>query len=172
MFLIRSRIRRPEPHRHAADQRLGSLRGSDDPVAVRPGPLRIDSAGMAIYTPAPRPRGHREEALEPEITGAPDILSPGSHHKVSGRRFNGVSQAVSYGDDCSCATNYPIARLRYAHGHVVYCRTYGHSTMAVATGHKPVHTTIEVPASAPFGAARLEIVANGVGSDGISVHVR
>jgi hypothetical protein len=130
-----------------------------------------DNNGMAIYTPDEGPRGHLEEVLEPEILSAPDWLVPGSHHKVSGRRFNGASQAVSYGDDCSCATNYPIARLRYAHGHVVYCRTFDHSTMAVATRHKPVHTTVEVPASAPSGHAEFEIVANGVASDSVAVHV-
>jgi len=91
---------------------------------------------------------------------------------VHGRRFNGVSQACSYGDDCSCATNYPIARLRYDGGRVVHCRTYDHSTMAVATGHRIVHTTMEVPASAPSGRAHLEIVANGIASDPVAVHVK
>ena len=127
---------------------------------------------IAIATPAPRVRGHAEEALEPQITEAPEHLIPGGHHKVSGRRFNGVSQAVSYGDDCSAATNYPIARLRYADGRVVYGRTFDHSTMAVATGHHLVHTTVEIPASAPSGHAHLEIVANGIASDPVEVHVK
>ena len=127
---------------------------------------------IAIATPAPRVRGHAEEALEPQITEAPEHLIPGGHHKVSGRRFNGVSQAVSYGDDCSAATNYPIARLRYADGRVVYGRTFDHSTMAVATGHHLVHTTVEIPAAAPSGHAHLEIVANGIASDPVEVHVK
>jgi len=130
-----------------------------------------DNTGIAIGTPAPRVRRHAEEALEPEITDAPDHLTPGSHHKVSGRRFNGASQAVSYGDDCTSATNYPIARLRYPHDRVVYCRTFDHSTMGVATQHHIVHTTIEVPASAPSGPAHLQIVANGIASDPVEVHV-
>ena len=131
-----------------------------------------DNTGIAIGTPAPRVRRHAEEALEPEITGAPDHLTPGSHHKVSGRRFNGASQAVSYGDDCTSATNYPIARLRYPHDHVVYCRTFDHSTMGVATRQHIGHTTIEVPASAPSGQAHLQIVANGIASDPVEVHVK
>jgi hypothetical protein len=131
-----------------------------------------DNSGISIGTPAPRLHGHAEEALEPEITEVPDYLIPGSHHKVHGRRFNGASQACSYGDDCTCATNYPIARLRYAHDHVVYCRTFDHSTMAVATGHHRVHTTIEIPASAPSGRAHLEIVANGIASDPVEVHIK
>lgn len=91
---------------------------------------------------------------------------------MRGRRFNGESQACSYGDDCSCATNYPIARLRYDGGRVVYCRTYDHSTMAVAARQRIVHTTMEVPASAPLGRAHLEIVANGIAADPVEVHVK
>ncbi len=131
-----------------------------------------DNTGIAIGTPTPRVRRHAEEALEPEITDAPDHLIPGSHHKVSGRRFNGASQAVSYGDDCTSATNYPIARLRYPHGHVVYCRTFDHSTMGVATRQDIVHTIVEVPASAPSGQGHLQIVANGIASDHVEVHVK
>jgi hypothetical protein len=117
-------------------------------------------------------RGHAEEALEPEITDAPDRLIPGGHYKVSGRRFNGVSQAVSYGDDCTSATNYPIARLRHADGQVLYCRTFDHSTMGVATRHHLVHTMVEIPAAAPSGEAHLQIVANGIASDPVEVDVK
>jgi len=131
-----------------------------------------DNTGIAMGTPTPRVRRHAEEALEAEITDAPDHLIPGSHHKVSGRRFNGASQAVSYGDDCTSATNYPIARLRYPHGHVVYCRTFDHSTMGVATRQDIVHTIVEVPASAPSGQGHLQIVANGIASDHVEVHVK
>ena len=49
---------------------------------------------------------------------------------------------------------------------------FDHSTMAVATGHTPVHTTVEVPASGPSGHARLEIVANGIASDPVEVEVK
>jgi hypothetical protein len=44
--------------------------------------------------------------------------------------------------------------------------------MAVATRHRLVHTTIEVPASAPSGRAHLEIVANGIASDPVEVSVK
>ncbi|HWF49065.1 MAG TPA: kelch repeat-containing protein [Solirubrobacteraceae bacterium] len=130
-----------------------------------------DDNGISIYTPSQPPRHHREERLEPEITSAPEHMAPGSHHKVAGHRFNGVSQAVSYGDDCTTATNYPLARLRYPQGVVVYCRTFDHSTMALATGNHVVHTTVEIPASAPHGHASLEIVANGIASDRTRVEI-
>ena len=130
-----------------------------------------DDSNISIGTPDRRER-RRQEEIEPEITEVADELIPGSQHKVRGRRFNGVSQACSYGDDCTCATNYPIARLRYEEGRVLYCRTFDHSTMAVATRHRLVHTTMEVPASAPSGRAYLEIVANGIASDPITVRVK
>lgn len=126
----------------------------------------------SLYTPTEHLPHRREERIEPEITSDVDELIPGGHHKVSGRRFNGMSQSVSYGDDCSCATNYPIARLRYHDGRVVYCRTHGHSTMGIATGAHIVHTTLEVPAAAPSGEAKLEIVANGIPSDPVEVKVK
>ena len=130
-----------------------------------------DNSNISIGTPTRRER-RRQEEIEPEVNEVADELIPGSQYKVHGRRFNGVSQACSYGDDCSCATNYPIARLRYEGGRVVYCRTFDHSTMAVATRHRLVHTTMEVPASAPSGLAHLEIVANGIASDPVEVHVK
>jgi len=70
-----------------------------------------DNSSINIGTPSRRQR-RNEERTEPEITEVSPELIPGSQHKVHGHRFNGVSQACSYGDDCSCATSYPIARLR------------------------------------------------------------
>ncbi len=50
-----------------------------------------------------------------------------------------------------------------ASGHVVYCRTHGH-TMGVATGAALVSTTFDVPPSAEPGPAKLTVVANGIAS--------
>jgi hypothetical protein len=43
--------------------------------------------------------------------------------------------------------------------------------MALATGNHVVHTTVEIPASAPHGHASLEIVANGIASDRTRVEI-
>jgi hypothetical protein len=130
--------------------------------------LYVAGTGVAsIYTPD----GHHFEHLEPVITSVSTTLRPGHHVTVHGHRFNGMSQAVSYGDDCTAATNYPLARLRYHDGTVLYCRTHRHSTMAVATGNAHVRTRLEVPVTAPPGEALLEIVANGVPSDPVCVEV-
>jgi hypothetical protein len=70
------------------------------------------------------------------------------------------------------ATNYPLVRLRNAAtGAVIYCRTFGYSTMGVATGAATVSTTFTVPASTPMASYRLSVVANGIASDEVAVTV-
>ena len=69
------------------------------------------------------------------------------------------------------ATNYPIVRLVSEDGHVHYCRTSDHSTMAVATGERHVHTSFTVPNSLPHGRYDLRVVANGISSHEAEVRV-
>ncbi|HKI90918.1 MAG TPA: hypothetical protein VJ986_01340, partial [Gaiellaceae bacterium] len=90
---------------------------------------------------------------------------------LDGRQLNGLSQASMYGDDATVATNYPIVRLRTASGRVVFCRTSGHSTMAIATGSLPASTTVAVPAEIENGPAELAVVANGIASPPCSTTV-
>ncbi len=92
--------------------------------------------------------------------------------RVSGRQFNGLSQAVSYGDDAQMATNYPLVRLRHRDtGVVTYCRTAGHSTMAVATGPAATWTHFSVPPGTPTGVHDLVVIANGISSDPVTFTV-
>ena len=58
-----------------------------------------------------------------------------------------------------------------AAGHVFYCRTHNHSTMAVATGSAPVSTQFDVPSSIETGASTLVVVANGIPSQPWSLTV-
>ena len=60
------------------------------------------------------------------------------------------------------ATNYPIVRLISEDGRVHYCRAFGHSTMAVATRHRLVHTSFTGRSASPHGrlAAAGEWVLN------------
>jgi hypothetical protein len=70
------------------------------------------------------------------------------------------------------ATNYPIVRLRnIATGHIFYCRTSNHSTLAVNTGSVIHRTQFSVPANAELGAADITVVANGIASDPVRVTV-
>jgi Kelch motif len=108
----------------------------------------------------------------PQITSSPSSVFAGFSYSLSGHRFNGMSQAVGYGDDASAATNYPLVRIRHlATGNVRYCRTFGHSTMGVATGSAPVSTNFQVPIDIDTGPSELCVVANGISSPCVPIGV-
>jgi len=75
-----------------------------------------------------------------------------------------MSQANSYGDDCQSPTNFPLVRLTRGSGTVKYLRTFGLSSMGVATGSMEVTTEVQVPADLPTGRWTLAVVANGITS--------
>jgi hypothetical protein len=126
------------------------------------------TAALYAYQPDPGPQA----TWKPVITACPTDLHPGRTYVLQGRQLNGLSQAVSYGDDAQMATNYPLVRLRDVNsGRVLYCRTSGHSTMGVATGNAVVSTSFSVPSSVPLGQYALTVVANGIASDELTVKV-
>jgi hypothetical protein len=109
----------------------------------------------------------------PQIQRYPKRIRRGNTYPISGRQFNGLSQAAAFGDELETSTNYPLVRLtNTATGHVFYARTHDHSTMAVATGNKRVSTNFDVPAGMETGNCTLEIVANGIPSPAVTVTVR
>jgi hypothetical protein len=111
-------------------------------------------------------------AWAPTITAAPATVARGSTYTISGTQFNGLSQAAAVGDELNVATNFPLVRItNQASGHVVYARTHGHSTMAVATGNNAVSTSFDVPVNAETGESSLVVVANGIASNPVSVLV-
>jgi hypothetical protein len=121
-----------------------------------------------IYTPS----GSPNPAWAPTITSFPAAIVPGTTYAISGTQFNGLSQAVGYGDDYQAATNYPLVRItNQATGHVFYARTHDHSTMAVATGSALVSTNFDVPASIESGPSSLVVVTNGIPSTPVSITV-
>jgi hypothetical protein len=99
-------------------------------------------------------------------------LQAGHSYLISGIQFNGLSQACSYGDDATMATNYPIVQLtNNSTGVVTFCRTANHSTMAVATGAAVVSTTFTIPSGLAAGSYTLVVIANGIPSAGYVVHL-
>ncbi len=124
---------------------------------------------VQIYTPAGTPNS----SWAPTITNSPTQVAPGgTNYSLTGTQFNGLSQAVAYGDDYQAATNYPLVRItNNATGHVFYARTHSHSTMAVATGSTPVSTEFDVPMGIETGASKLVVVANGIPSQPVAVTV-
>jgi len=126
------------------------------------------AADVHVFTPS----GSYQAGWQPTITSVATQLTPGSSYAISGTQFNGLTQGSWYGDDAANATNYPIVRLvNSASGHVFYCRTHNHSTMAIATGNQTVSTNFDVPSNVETGAAKLYVVANGIPSSGLSVMV-
>src|SRR5215472_17529689 len=121
---------------------------------------------MWVYTPDGAPR----HEWRPRVTECARHLRRGESYKIEGHQLTGLSQAVSYGDDYTAATNYPLVRLRSG-STVTYYRTYDFSTFAVATGERSIEARFEVPASAPAGEGELRVVANGIESEPVHVHV-
>lgn len=127
------------------------------------------STDVEIYTPT----GNANRAWAPTISSVPTQLTRGQTYAASGTQFNGLSQAVAYGDDAQAATNYPLVRLKNdTTGHVFYARTHDHSTMAVATKNTTVSTNFDVPANMETGTGKLVVVANGIASDPVAVTVQ
>jgi hypothetical protein len=111
-------------------------------------------------------------AARPTITNAPPLVRQLESYSIQGTSFNGLSQAVGYGDDASSATNYPLVRIRNnASGNVRYCKTFDHSSMGVATGSALQSTNFAAPFDIELGPSTLHVVANGVASVGVPVTV-
>ena len=128
------------------------------------------SQDVEIYTPTGSPNPSWEPSAVLSLSSP--IISRGSTIMLSGRKFNGYSQAVAYGDDEQAATNYPIVRLTNAStGHVFYCRTHDHSTMAVGYPG-PAYTHVDIPANMETGQTYLEVIANGIASPRYNIGIR
>jgi len=127
------------------------------------------SNDVEIYTPA----GAANKKWQPTIVSVGQNLIPGSKNNIlRGTQLNGLSQCNAYGDDVQAATNYPIVRItNNATGHVFYCRTHDHSTMAVATGATIVSTQFDVPIATETGNSTVEVVANGISSNAFQIAV-
>ena len=127
------------------------------------------TSDIEVYTPTGAPHA----AWRPHITHVPKVVHRGHSYRLRGRQLNGLSQANSYGDDAQMATNYPLVRLkRIGAKNVYFCRTFDHSTMAVATKHAVHHTHFHVPHAVPPGHYELAVVANGIHSHPVKVHVK
>lgn len=127
------------------------------------------SSDLEIFTPSGAPHQH----WRPHVTSVPHTLRHGHSYRLRGHQLNGLSQANAYGDDAQMATNYPLVRLKHVTNKKVhFCRTFDHSTMAVATGHKVVHTNFHVPHSVHAGHYELVVIANGIELKSVKVHVK
>lgn len=139
------------------------------PLLLPTGQVMMTAASeVVLYTP----KGAPDPSWAPAIKGYPKAIAPGKTYRLTGTQFNGLSQAMSYGDEDQNATNYPLVRVtNTASGDVYYARTHDHSTMGVATGAKTVWTYFDVPKGIAKGSSTLEVVANGIASKPVKVTI-
>ena len=124
--------------------------------------------GSEVY----RATGTYIQPWAPIILSYPTTPVRGQSYIVSGKLFNGWSQAASFGDEFETATNYPLVRItNKATGHVFYAKTHDHSYMGVQTGNIPTYTHFDVPSGMETGPSTLVVVANGIPSLPVSVTV-
>lgn len=137
-----------------------------------------DSSFYAYHSDAAVP----QDSYRPVITSCPASFESGTRIRISGTQFNGLSQAVAYGDDVTTPTNYPLVRIvDNKTGHVRYCRTHDHTTvdangntvssMGVATGAAIITTNVDIPEDIDLGDGMLFVVANGIPSQPFAVTV-
>ena len=132
------------------------------------GQVLCPGSPFLIYTPS----GSADSAWAPTIATAPNTVKIGLTYTITGTQFNGLSQAVGFGDDFQAATNYPLVRItNTASGHVFYARTHNHSTMGIATGSTVVSTQFDIPLSIEGGPSTLVVVANGIASKPVNLTV-
>ena len=132
------------------------------PLLLPTGQVMIIGSSIGLYTGS----GSPQSSWAPTITNSPSSVNPGSTYQISGTQFNGLGQAMSFGDEYQNATNYPLVRITNNNtGHVFYAKTHNHSTMAVATGNATVYTYFDVPTSIETGPSTIEVVANGIASE-------
>jgi hypothetical protein len=99
-------------------------------------------------------------------------LTRGVVYSLSGTQLSGVTTGASYGDDNQSSTNYPLVRITtISDGTVTYARTVKVGTYSVKPG---VASTMKfmLPARTPIGSSTLEVVANGIASDPITVTIK
>jgi hypothetical protein len=127
------------------------------------------STDVEIYTPSVT----AETSIAPSITSVPTTLTHGSTYTIKGLRFNGYSQASTYGDDEEHATNYPLVRItNTSTGDVFYARTKNFSSMGVAMPSTAVSARFSVPSGIELGASTLVVVANGIASTPVNVTIQ
>jgi hypothetical protein len=172
----------PPTYFYEFDPRAGTLAAAPNPptsgTVPYEGRLLLVATGEVLFSNGTKniqvyePGGVPDPVWMPTITSSPASVTHSKTFTLHGRQLNGLSQAVSYGDDAQMATNYPLVHIRNnASGHLFACRTHSHSTMGVNTGTVIHSTQFDVPAGIQLGASMLTVIANGIASHSVAVNV-
>jgi len=143
--------------------------------------LMLLPTGEVLFSPGSNdvqcyvPSGTPQDAWRPTVsstvahTTLPWLID---YFTLEGTQLNGLSQGNIYGDDCYCATNYPLVRLqRIPTNEIYYARTFNFSTMGVATGNSIQSLRFEA-GGIPDGTYHLFVVANGISSFAHQFHLK
>jgi hypothetical protein len=120
---------------------------------------------IACYVPDFRTRSRMvDQRWRPTITSVTfdRTASGGDVFTLTGTQLSGLSQANTYGDDCSSATNYPVVRLTDGK-RVRYARTFNVSSIGVGRGNAVMSCQFQVE-KVSGGSYGLCVVANGISS--------
>jgi hypothetical protein len=139
------------------------------PLLLPTGQLAEFGGSLVLYTAPGKPKA----SWAPAISNVSKTLAPGKTYTITGTQFNGMSQAMAFGDEYQNNTNYPLVRVTMSKTkHVFYLRTHDHSTMGVATGTEAVYTYFDVPKTIEKGAGALVVVADGIASTPANVTIK
>jgi len=118
------------------------------------------------------PGGTPPAGVAPLIIAKSNVVLGGSKNNILyGRNLNGLSENNAYGDDYQASTNYPLIRFTNGSGNVWYGLTHDDSTHSIAPGTIS-YTEFDLnPAMAP-GQYTMQVVTNGIGSNGVLINVR
>jgi hypothetical protein len=79
--------------------------GTASPILMLPsGQALVETNSVEVYNP----KGKYQAAWAPKVTKYPHTVNRGTTYKISGKQFNGLSQAAAFGDEFETATNYPL----------------------------------------------------------------
>src|SRR5206468_3072336 len=81
------------------------------PVFLLPlpsGEVLVLTPTLTVFAQLYVPTGAPQASWAPAITAVPTTLTRGHTFALTGTQLNGLSEAASYGDELSAATNYPL----------------------------------------------------------------
>jgi hypothetical protein len=125
------------------------------------------TAQLYLYNPA----GSPPPGVAPLIIARSNVvLGKSVNNILYGRNLNGLSETNAYGDDYQAATNYPLIRFTNGSGNVWYGYTHDDSSHSIAPGTIS-YTMFDLNPAMPSGQYTMQVVTNGIGSNGVLINV-
>ena len=98
------------------------------------------------------------------------VLGKSVNNILYGKNLNGLTENNAYGDDYQMATNYPLIRFTDKNNNVWYGLTHDDSSHSIAPGTIS-YTEFDLNPAMPSGQYTMQVVTNGIGSNGVLINV-